>query len=132
MGTITCPDLLKFLLRTSDLSVCNAIIDRKLPCGHIIKVDCSARDLNPPPVCSEKVDKVFTYPCGIHSFKPGVCSKYTKLIQMESPKCMAMVKSRRYRCGHGINISCYLKQVAEQPSPGCTLSKEANETSKFI
>ena len=87
-------------------------VDRELPCKHTVGVECSLRYQNPPPVCTQQVNDVFTYECGIHSVKPMICSKYTAL-QLEMPKCKIMVPCTRYRCGHNTVVACYLKKLAE-------------------
>jgi len=126
---VTCNDLLQLLQRTKKLPECKAQVDRKLACGHTVKVECHAMNQNPPPVCTQKVDTVYTYGCGVHTLRPGVCSKYTRLVEME-PQCKELVGCSRFRCGHGTKVPCYLKQLVEKASPGSRLSdwKEAGKS----
>ncbi len=128
---MTCNDLLQLLERKKRLPECKAQVDRELPCKHTVKVECHARKQSPAPVCSQKVDTVYTYRCGLHSIRPEVCSKYTRLVEKE-PECKAIVTCRRFRCGHEVKVPCFSKLLAEQASSGSRLSdwKEIGKTGK--
>jgi hypothetical protein len=123
--SINCYQLLEILMLRKSLKPCHSPIDRILPCKHVVSVDCSKKDQNPPPLCEAKVDDVYTYTCGVHKIKPNKCSELTSL-KTRNPKCNQQVTCARYRCGHELSIPCYLKESAETSSPGRRLTPGQN------
>ena len=114
---ITCHKLLELSLSNRPLEECQIPTNRILACQHVLAVPCNQRNQNPAPVCSKPVDNLFTYPCGVHSVKVGVCSKYTALLAIEKPKCTQLVPCARYRCGHNTIVQCHLKYSVQGAEP---------------
>jgi len=115
--TLMCHKLLELLLSNRPLDECKILTDRILPCQHVLPVPCNQRNQNPAPVCSKPVDNLFTYPCGVHSVKVGVCSKYTALMAIDKPKCTELFPCARYRCGHITVVQCHLKYSVQGAEP---------------
>ena len=114
---ITCHKLLELSLSNRPLEECQIPTNRILPCQHVLPVPCNQRNQNPAPVCSKPVDNLFTYPCGVHSVKVGVCSKYTTLMAIDKPKCTELLPCARYRCGHITVVQCHLKHSVQGVEP---------------
>ena len=121
-----CTDVLCLLRGTKKLDVCKQPVDRILPCKHVLKVECSTKNSNPPPVCKADTNEEFTYPCGLHKVRPGKCFELTTLQRTENPRCNQQVTCTRFRCGHKVSLPCYLKKTAEKFSPGIRLVADSS------
>ena len=128
--TISCNQLFEKILKKEPLKECITQVNRVLACKHTAKVACYAKNRNPPPICSLPIDNTFTYPCGIHSVKPKVCSEYTALLEATNPKCAELISCSRRRCGHTVVAACHFKAVIQgvsADSPRLDTSAETNQ-----
>lgn len=101
---------------------CDALIDVRRPCGHVFEVRCH-RQTEPLPVCMEPVDELFNYPCGKanHSTQPRTCHELALLRLDIDIQCPVNVECIRARCGHSVNVVCYLEESVTRTSPGSVL-----------
>ena len=83
-----------FCYENENLIYCNKIVEKKLPCGHIVKDECS-KPVNEI-LCQEITDKKL--PCG--HIKKDICSKNGYEIECKE-KCTAILK-----CGHQCTGTC--------------------------
>lgn len=107
---ITCQKLLSILRGKSSLPSCKTKVDRTLPCKHMISVECCTFN-DPPPLCTETVKDIYTYPCNEHFAFPSKCFELTRLLEQKNPQCNEQITCERFRCGHSVSIPCFLKQT---------------------
>jgi hypothetical protein len=115
---VHCKHMYYLLLGRAKLRPCSEPVKRFLQCTHSTTVPCSRLGENPPPNCLKRINECFAYPCGIHSIKGENCCNLTRLKSIANPECPFVVTSKRYRCGHSIQVKCHLRESVEGKVPG--------------
>ncbi|KAI0561167.1 DNA2/NAM7 helicase [Gracilaria domingensis] len=107
------------LFRTKRLPPCKTKMNLRMSCGHFFSTMCH-RQGEPYPDCQEPVEDVFVYSSckRLHSVRPGVCSELQRLQALESPQCPVMIKCRRSRCSHEVEVPCHLEKLVTSKFPG--------------
>ena len=86
-----------------DCGLCEAIVEKKLPCGHI-KKDCKCYEKETEIICKEKCNKLLKcgHKCLLYCGQECSSKPCREIIDVELP------------CGHTNKIECYIKDNIEE------------------